>query len=73
MYNNKTNIIVYDKYTNTAKGYECVKDFLIDIDAPQYIINHGALSGLNKRTESKERYVVEKIGRKGTPRRRKEN
>lgn len=67
-HNNNTHIIVYDKETNTAKEYECIKDFLIDIKAPDYMIKNGGLAGLKKKSEYKDRYVVEKIGRKGTPR-----
>lgn len=70
-HNNNTNIIVYDKYTNGLKEYECIKDFLIDINAPKYMIEHGGLSMLNKRSEYKDRYEVEKVGRKGASRPRK--
>ena len=65
MWHNKTHIMVYDKITDEAKGYECVRDFLIDIGAPEYMIKNGGLSGLNKRKEYKDRYIIEKIGRKG--------
>lgn len=70
-HNNTINILVYDKYTNEVKEYECIKDFLVDIGAPEYMIKHGSLSNLNKNREYKNRYVVEKIGRKGTPRKKK--
>lgn len=65
MWHNKTHIMVYDKLKDETKGYECVKDFLIDIGAPKYMVDHGALSGLNKRKEYKDRFIIEKIGRKG--------
>ena len=61
----KTNILVYDKKYNTTKGYECVRDFLVDIGAPDYMVNHGSLTFLNKRKEYKDRFIDEKIGRKG--------
>lgn len=59
-HNHNTKIKVYDDVLNTEKIYESIKDFYIDIKAPQYIINHGGLNGLNKRTEYK-RYHVTKI------------
>lgn len=64
-WSNNTHIIVYDKLNNTTKGYECIRDFLVDIDAPPYIIKHGSLASLNKRKEYKNRFVIEKTGRKG--------
>ena len=64
-WSNNTHIIVYDKLNNTTKGYECIRDFLIDIDAPPYMIKHGSLASLNKRKEYKNRFVIEKTGRKG--------
>lgn len=65
MWHSKTNILVYDKLTGETKGYESVKDFLIDIKAPEYIIRHGGLSSLRKRAEYANRFIVEKIGNKG--------
>ena len=62
---NKTNIVVYDKKHNTTKGYECIRDFFIDIEAPEYMIRNGGLSMLKKRDEYKDRFIIEKIGRKG--------
>lgn len=72
-YNNRTNVVVYDKWLDETKEYESVKDFLIDIKCPDYIVRHGSLSGLNKRIEWKERYVVEKIGVKGRSSQTNEN
>lgn len=59
-HNHNTKIKVYDDVTNETKVYDSVKSFLIDINAPRYIIDHGGLSGLNKRVEYK-RYHVYKI------------
>ena len=59
-YNHNTKIKVYDNITNTTKIYDSIKDFLIDIKAPEYIIKHGGLSSLKKRKEYK-RYFCEKI------------
>lgn len=59
------NIIVYDKLKNVTKCYETIKEFFIDIQAPTYMIKNGGLSMLNKRNSYKNRFVIEKIGRKG--------
>lgn len=59
-HNHNTKIKVYDDVTNEYNMFDSVKDFLISIDAPQYIINHGGLSGLNKRKEY-NRYHITKI------------
>ena len=57
--------MVFDKITNETKGYESVKDFFVDIQAPEYMIRHGGLSSLNKRKDLKDRFIIERIGRKG--------
>lgn len=44
-------IRVYNTETKIYKDYESVKDFLIDIEAPDYLIKHNALSGIRKRSE----------------------
>lgn len=64
MWHNKIHIMVYDKVANETKGYECIRDFFIDIGAPNYMIKNGSLSNINKRKEYKDRYIIEKIGRK---------
>lgn len=57
-HNNRKSITVKDLHLNTAKEYDCIKDFLIDIKAPQYMIDHGGVSMLNKRTEYQNRYTI---------------
>lgn len=64
-FHNKTNLVVFDKQTGITKGYEGIRDFLIDIEAPDYMIKHGGLDALLKRKDYKDRFVVERIGRKG--------
>lgn len=59
-HNHNTKISVFDKETNTTTIYDSIKDFFIAIEAPEYIINHGGLSGLKKRKEYK-RYECTKI------------
>lgn len=73
MWSNKTHIMVFDKITNETKGYESVKDFFIDIQAPEYMIRHGGLSSLNKRKDLKDRFIIERIGRKGKSQQTSEN
>lgn len=51
-------IKVFNKETEETKIYESIKSFLIDIDAPEYIIRHNSLTGLEKRTEYKKYHVV---------------
>lgn len=51
---------VFDAVTNQEKNYNSIKEFLIDIGAPDYIIKHNSLSGLKKRKEY-SRYHVTKI------------
>ena len=48
-HNHNTKIEVLNNETNEIKTYDCIKDFLIDINAPDYIIKHGGLSSLKKR------------------------
>lgn len=44
-------IRVYDDVTNTYTNYDSVRDFLIDIGAPDYMIKHNSLSSIRKRSE----------------------
>lgn len=55
-----TKISVYNSETDETKEYLSVKDFLIDINAPEYILKHGGLSGLKKRKEY-NKYTWRKI------------
>ena len=50
-------ITVFDSETNTSKDYDSVHDFLIDIGAPEYMIENGGSAGLRKRREY-DRYTV---------------
>ena len=59
-HNHNTIIEVYDKETNRIKQYNSIKEFLIDINAPDYMIKHGGLSGLKKKKEY-SRYIWRKI------------
>ena len=59
-HNHNTKLEVYDSITNTTTIYNSIKDFLIAIKAPDYIIKHGGLSNLKKRKEYK-RYSCRKI------------
>ena len=61
---NRKPIIVYDNITKMSKEYESFKGFLIDINAPKYMIEHGGMYNLNKRKEYRERYIIEKIEKK---------
>ena len=36
---------------NEYKRYNSVKEFMIDIGAPEYMIKHGGLSSIRKRKE----------------------
>jgi hypothetical protein len=49
--NGTKKIRVHDFVTNTDKDYDSVKDFLVDIGAPEYMIKHNCLSGIRKRSE----------------------
>ena len=52
-------IRVYDSVTNTYKNYDSVKEFLIDIGAPEYMIKHNSLSSIRKRSEyNRYQYTV---------------
>lgn len=59
-HNHNTKIKVYDDETQTEKIYDSIKAFYIDIDAPQYMLNHGGLNCIQKRKEYK-RYHITKI------------
>lgn len=52
-HNGNTKIEVLNNETGEQKIYNSIKDFYIDINAPQYIINNGGLGMLNKRKEYK--------------------
>lgn len=58
--NGNHQVIVFNKETNEEKRYESIKDFLIDIKAPKYMIEHNGLSCLKKRREY-NKYIVTKI------------
>lgn len=47
----ETRIKVYNDKTDETKIYRSVKEFLKDIDAPEYIQKHGGIDGLKKRRE----------------------
>lgn len=59
--NHKQKILVLDKFSGQNYIYNSVKDFLIDIEAPEYMIIHGGLSSLNKRRDYIERYNIIKL------------
>lgn len=50
-HNHNTKIEVTNLKTNEIKLYDCIKDFLIDINAPEYMIKHGTVKDLRKRRE----------------------
>lgn len=58
---NNKKIEVYDSKTKSKKRYNCVKDFMRDIGAPEYMIKNGGLSQLRKR-KIYNRYTWRKIG-----------
>lgn len=60
-HNGNTKIRVFNSELGTHKDYDCVKDFLIDIGAPNYMIKHGALSSIYKRKEF-HKYTYKKLG-----------
>ena len=50
---------VYDTITNTFKDYNSVRDFLVDIEAPDYMVRHNSLSTIRKRREyDRYQYIV---------------
>ena len=50
---------MYDSVTNTYKNYGSVKEFLLDIGAPEYMVKHNSLSGIRKRSEyNRYQYAV---------------
>lgn len=51
-------IRVIDKISKTDSEYNSVKEFLIAIDAPTYMVKHCGLAMLNKRKDLKNRYEV---------------
>lgn len=53
-------IRVYDSIKDKYTIYESVRDFLIDIGAPEYMVRHNSLSGIRKRSEY-DRYQYEVI------------
>lgn len=59
-HNRNTKIEVYDKKTHSIARYDCVKDFMRDINAPEYMVRHGGLSQLRKRSMY-NRYTWRKI------------
>ena len=50
-HNHNTVIEVYDNTKNEHNRYNSVKEFMIDIGAPEYMIKHGGLSSIRKRKE----------------------
>jgi hypothetical protein len=48
---NPKRIRIYDSETGIYKIYDSIKDFLIDIEAPEYMIKHNAISSIRKRSE----------------------
>lgn len=54
----ETRIRVYNDKTDETKLYKSIKEFLTDINAPEYIRNHGGLDGLKKRKEYKCYHVT---------------
>ena len=54
-------ISVYDSVKNTTTEYDSVKDFYRAINAPRYMIKHGSITTIDKRTEYKERYKITKL------------
>lgn len=59
-HNHDTKIKVLNTETYEIKYYDSIKQFLIAINAPEYMINHGGLSTLKKRSEY-NKYKVYKI------------
>lgn len=59
-HNHNTKIKVLNKETEEINYYNSIKDFLISINAPNYMISHGGLSSLKKRRRY-DKYYVEKI------------
>lgn len=59
-HNHNTKIKVINTENNEINIYDSVYDFLKSINAPDYMLNHGGLSGLKKRKEYKK-YKVYKI------------
>ena len=59
-HNHNTKIKVFDDVTGKETIFNSVKDFLISINAPEYMINHGGLNNIYKRKEYK-RYHITKI------------
>ena len=59
-HNHNTKIKVFDDITGKETMFNSVKDFLISINAPEYMINHGGLNNIYKRKEYK-RYHITKI------------
>ena len=57
--NGNKKIRVYDILTNTHKDYNSVKEFLIDIGAPEYMVKHNSISGIYKRAEYNRYHVIE--------------
>lgn len=51
---------IYDEITGKTTIYPSVREFLISINAPAYMIKHGSLAGLKKRKEYK-RYQILKL------------
>ena len=52
-------IRVHDLITNTYKNYDSVREFLLDIGAPVYMVKHNSLSGIRKRSEyNRYQYTV---------------
>ena len=49
--NNNTKIEIINTETNESRIYNSIKDFLIDIKAPEYMIKHGGISSIRKRKE----------------------
>lgn len=53
-------ILVYDEITKEEREFPSVREFLIHINAPKYMIEHNSISALKKRREY-NRYHVTRI------------
>lgn len=51
-------LLVFDNLTGQECIYNSVRDFLVSIGAPEYMISHGGLSSLQKRKDYMKRYKV---------------
>lgn len=60
-HNHNTRILVTDNETNISKVYNSVKEFYLDIGAPEYMIKNGGLGCISKRKDYLKKYTVVKI------------